>query len=211
MDHRLRRQGRKNRRTLGQPHQPRDDLHQPNHEFDPNAGPRIAYNGSDGQLHWINSAATVSSPGFAMAATTTPAIASKSNDVWEIAYVRPGDGHLMTIDSSGQTADTGSLLAPETNPALTAVEGSGYWLAVQGLDGVLYTQAPTQTPFGAWTRYVESTSPSIAADDFGGWEIAFKGQGGNHLWTLDNLGNATDTMTTLSVTEYGPAIAIASQ
>lgn len=181
------------------------------HELNPDSGPRIVYNGNDQHLQWINSAGTVSESGWAVQPGTSPAVASTGNDVWEILFSQAGTNHLRTFDHNGDGFDTGGAAASGTIPQLVAVAGSGYWGAVRGTDGFLYTMAPG--PGTSWVYnglgVAPGTSPSMSSDGFGGWEIAFHANGdSDHLWTFDSTGKATNTGIPLSP-GTSPAIAIA--
>jgi hypothetical protein len=51
------------------------------------------------------------------------------------------------------------------------------------------------------------TSPDIAADNNGGWEVALHGANTHFLWTIDSTGRTDNTMWAMQAGAHNPAIA----
>jgi hypothetical protein len=163
-------------------------------EFDPVGGFWIAFQGVDGYLWRLTPGGSSgwAGNGLGVAAGTSPSIASAGKNSWKIAFHAAGTDELWTVDLANTITNTHAVLhTGATSPSITSVVNSGYWIAYVGPEGYLRRMSPTDTGSGWALGVAPGTSPSIAADDFGGWQIAFHAQG-DHLWTIDSAAHAVD-------------------
>ena len=132
-----------------------------------------------------------------VAVGTSPAVAADNAGGWKIAF-HGANGHLWTIDSASNIIDTGAMLAPGSNPALTYLPTfGGYEITFAGEDNLLWRAFPDTNWFhimaGPFTLGVApGTSPAIASNGSGSWKIAFVAPD-HHLWTSDSFGDTHDT------------------
>jgi len=151
------------------------------------------YTGTDGAA-WMNTSAGEHyvGNGLGVAPGTTPVVAADNRGGWEVA-LQGGDNHLWTVDSTGRQVQTPWILSPTGGVGITALSTGGYEIVFQGSDGMLYGLAPN----GSATRLANGlgmaphTSPAVAADQSGHFEVAFHASGEDTVWTVDtaNIGH----------------------
>jgi hypothetical protein len=155
--------------------------------------------------------------GGAMAPGTSPALADWQNhqltmDMFQRAQ-QPGEvsGRLGSTNRPGPLSST-YWVAAGTSPSITSVKQSynnepfvdpdpkAMLTAIQGWDGCLWLHGVRNTRVnysnGTCLTVAPGTSPSIASDGKGHWQVAFQGVR-NHLWFYTSAGSIGDTNMTM--------------
>ena len=157
----------------------------------------IAYNAAGGVgLYGVGAGSLTMYTAMPAGGTTSPAIAATNGGAgWEVAWAGQNGAnqpsYLWTFASNqypgGFGTNTGVEMESGTSPAIAAVTTGGYVIAYVDTSGELafYDTATGGSP-GATVDTANDlpygvqpgTSPAIAANSDGGWQIAFVGTGG---------------------------------
>jgi hypothetical protein len=169
----------------------------------------VAFQASNGDLDTYATSGMGTPPdsSIAMATGSSPAIASSGVSV-EVAFVNASGDLVLYNPGNGTSSNTGLAVAAQTNPAITPTTG-GWEVAYQDASTghlFLYSSATKGVLVDAHISMATSTSPSIAIDPGGTYEVAV--QNSNHqLETYRGTsGTKTDTAQGMA-TGTSPAIA----
>jgi len=153
--------------------------------------------------------------GLQPAPNTNPAIAADNNGAWMVALHGANNNNLWTLDSNGGVQRTAAVLAPNTSPAIVGLAHGGYAIAYVNADGTLWKDiraciscSDVLSPAGPFQAVpAPGSSPSIAADNNGGWKIALQGANNHWIWAVDSDGHITTAQRTMVNGTESPAIA----
>ena len=190
----------------------------------------IAYNTPGGVgLYGVGTGSLTMFTGMSAEGTTSPAIAAESAGAgWEVAWDGQNGAdqpsYLWTFASSqypgGSGTNTGVEMEPGTSPSIAALSTGGYVIAFEDTSGELafYDTAAGGSP-GATADTANDlsygvqsgTSPAVAANPDGGWQIAFVGTSGylDYYSYLTNYATNYDYSATLQpvYTDTSPTVA----
>jgi hypothetical protein len=145
--------------------------------------------------------------GLGAAAGSTPAVAvTGSGRV--IAFRANGTNNLWYVDGNNQGHDTEWQIKAGTSPVIAA-QGGSFVVVFVGTDGLLHRYTPEGGLgwVGNGLGTAPGTSPSIAGLPNGQYAIAFKANGSNTLWYVDENNQGHDTGKKIAAGSSSPAIA----
>jgi hypothetical protein len=149
---------------------------------------RIAFAAGIGELR-VHDLTSSRGTGLLLWPGTSPSITADTRGGWVIA-AQANSSRLWTIDSAGRAIETPSAMNTSTSPSITTKSNGSFQIAFISSSGDLWVQDATS---GHSTGIIPGSNPSIAADNRGGWTIAFRHAATGTLWTLDPVGHAADT------------------
>lgn len=125
---------------------------------------------------------------------TSPAVATNTSGQSEIAWTG-SNGDLWVLDPSGNWTDTGKHVAVSSSPGIAALPNGGFEIVFTNADDGLLWQRDSD---GTFRRVADGlgvaalTSPVIAADASGKFDIAFHANATDDLWiVVNNVGYNT--------------------
>src|SRR5262249_58166419 len=108
---------------------------------------------------------------------------------WVVA-AQQNTSRLWTLDSAGNLIETPSAMNTGTSPSITWLSTGTFEIAFAASSGELWVQGPSS---GHGTGIFPGSSPAIAADNRGGWRVAFMNAFTGTLWVLDSTGFVVNT------------------
>jgi hypothetical protein len=172
-------------------------------------GYESAFVGADGRLRVVgpDNVVRLGGGGLVPAPGTTPVIAGDNNGGWIVALHGANNHSLWTLDSFGNVVQNAHALAPNTSPSITGLAHGGVVIAFVKSDGTLWRDWNGNfAPLGGLVP-APGTSPDIAADNIGGWEVALHGANTDFLWTIDSTGHTNNTFRMMLPGVHNPSIA----